>query len=208
AVYNKDNLANAAGRLVPAIDPRGNNRVDLRLQTNQDFGNTRGLDMRLDRRIGNIFNGVISYSYQDARSTGSDPFTYINFGSRITSAVTGNASPPPQAAQPVGFSRPHNLAAQFAFNFPADFQRGSIIGKIMSRMNITGTARFASRTPYPRCDAPLDDDLAFTTGGTCNTLGGDFNSSRRPAFKNVDLRVTKSFRMGGLDLTAYADARN
>jgi hypothetical protein len=208
AVYNKDNLANAAGRLVPALDPRGNNRVDLRLSTNQDFGNTRGLDMRLDRRIGNIFNGVISYSYQDARSTGSDPYTYINFGSRITSAVTGNASPPPQAAQPVGFSRPHNLAAQFAFNFPADFQRGSIVGKIMSRMNITGTARYASGTPYTRCDASLDDDLAVTSGGTCNTLGGDFNSSRRPAFKNVDLRVTKGFRLGGMDLTAYADARN
>jgi hypothetical protein len=208
AVYNKDNLANAAGRLIPVLDPRSNARTDLRLTTNQDFGNTRGLDMRLDRRIGNIFNGVISYSYQDARSTGSDPYTYINFGSRITSAVTGNASPPPQAAQPVGFSRPHNLAAQFAFNFPADFQRGSIVGKIMSRMNITGTARYASGTPYTRCNPSLDDDLAVTSGGTCNNLGSDFNSSRRPAFKNVDLRVTKGFRMGGLDLTAYADARN
>lgn len=208
AVYNKDNLANAAGRLIGAIDPRTNSRVDLRLTVNQDFGNTRGIDMRLDRRIGNIFNGVIAYAYQDARSTGSDPYSYINFGSRITSAVTGNAAPPPQAAQPVGFSRPHNLSAQFAFNFPADFKRGSLIGTIMNRMNITGTARYASGTPYTRCDASLDDDLAVTSGGVCNTLGGDFNASRRPAFKNVDLRVTKGFSFGGLDLTAYADARN
>lgn len=208
AVYNKDNLANAAGRLIGAIDPRTNSRVDLRLTVNQDFGNTRGIDMRLDRRIGNIFNGVIAYAYQDARSTGSDPYSYINFGSRITSAVTGNAAPPPQAAQPVGFSRPHNLSAQFAFNFPADFKRGSLIGTIMNRMNITGTARYASGTPYTRCDASLDDDLAVTSGGVCNTLGGDFNASRRPAFKNVDLRITKGFTFGGLDLTAYADARN
>jgi hypothetical protein len=78
----------------------------------------------------------------------------------------------------------------------------------MSRMNITGTARYASGTPYTRCNPSLDDDLAVTSGGTCNNLGSDFNSSRRPAFKNVDLRVTKGFRMGGLDLTAYADARN
>src|SRR5690606_3736797 len=77
-VYNKDNLANAAGRLIGAIDPRSNSRVDLRQTINADFGNTRGLDVRVDRRFGNIFNGVLSYSYQDARNTGDDPFTYIN----------------------------------------------------------------------------------------------------------------------------------
>jgi hypothetical protein len=207
-VYNKDNLSNAAGRLVGAIDPRTNSRVDLRQTVNADFGNTRGIDLRIDRRFGNIFNGVVSYSYQDARNTGDDPFTYINFGSRITSAITGSAAPPPQAAQPVGFSRPHSLAAQFAFNFPADFSEGTVVGAIMSRMGVFGTARYASGTPYTRCDPTLDDDLAVTSGNPCNTLGGDFNAARLPTFKNVDLRVTKGFRVGSLDLTAYADARN
>jgi hypothetical protein len=207
-VYNKDNLANAAGRLIGATDPRTQSRGDLRLVVNQDFGNTRGIDVRIDRRFGNIFNGVLSYSFQDARNTGTDPFTYINFGSRITSAITGSAAPPPQAAQPVGFSRPHSLAAQFAFNFPADFQEGSFLGGVMSRVGIFGTARYASGTPYTRCDPTLDDDLAVLSGGTCNTLGGDFNATRLPTFKNVDLRVTKGFRLGSFDLTAYADARN
>jgi hypothetical protein len=207
-VYNKDNLANAAGRLIPAIDPRSNSNANLRLTVNQDFGNTRGIDMRIDRRFGRIFNGVLSYSYQDARNTGTDPYTYIRFGSRITSAITGNASPPPQAAQPVGFSRPHSLAAQFAFNFPADFQQGTILGAIMGRMGIFGTARYASGTPYTRCDPTFEDDLAVTSGGTCNQIGGDFNATRLPTFKNVDLRVTKGFRFGSLDMTAYADARN
>ncbi len=207
-VYNKDNLANAAGRLIGAIDPRTQSRADLRLVVNQDFGNTRGIDIRVDRRFGNLFNGVLSYSYQDARNTGSDPFTYINFGSRITSIVTGNAAPPPQAAQPVGFSRPHSLAAQFALNFPADFQQGSALGAILGRVGIFGTARYASGTPYTRCDPSLDDDFAVTSGNPCNTLGGDFNAARLPTFKNVDLRVTKGFRMGSFDLTAYADARN
>ena len=207
-VYNKDNLSNAAGRLVSSVDPRTNSRVDLRQTINADFGNTRGMDLRVDRRIGNIFNGVLSYSYQDARNTGDDPFTYINFGSRITSAITGSAAPPPQAAQPVGFSRPHALAAQFAFNFPADFSEGTVVGAIMSRMGIFGTARYASGTPYTRCDPSLDDDLPVTSGNPCGTLGGDFNAARLPAFKNVDLRVTKGFRIGSLDLTAYADARN
>ncbi len=207
-VYNKDNLANAAGRLISTFDPRTQSRADLRQVVNQDFGNTRGIDVRIDRRFGNIFNGVLSYSFQDARNTGSDPFTYINFGSRITSAITGNAAPPPQAAQPVGYSRPHSLAAQFAFNFPADFQQGTFIGAVMKRVGIFGTARYASGTPYTRCDPTLDDDLAVQSGQVCNTLGGDFNAARLPSFRNVDLRVTKGFRLGSFDLTAYADARN
>ncbi len=207
-VYNKDNLANAAGRLIPGVDPRTNSNADLRLTVNQDFGNTRGLDLRIDRRFGQIFNGVLAYSYQDARNTGSDPYTYISFGSRITSAVTGNAAPPPQAAQPVGYSRPHNIAAQFAFNFPSDFREGTFVGGIMSRVGLFGTARYASGTPYTRCDLTQDDDLGVTSGGTCNTVSGDFNASRNPAFKNVDLRLTKGLRFGGLDLTAYADMRN
>ncbi len=207
-VYNKDNLANAAGRLIGTFDPRTNSRADLRLTVNQDFGNTRGIDVRIDRRFGNLFNGVLSYSFQDARNTGSDPYTYINFGSRITSAITGNASPPPNAAQPVGFSRPHSLAAQFALNFPGDFQQGTFLGAVLGRVGVFGTARYASGTPYTRCDPTLDDDLAVQSGGTCSHLGGDFNAARLPAFKNVDLRVTKGFRIGSFDLTAYADARN
>lgn len=207
-VYNKDNLANAAGRLIPRTDPRTGANADLRLTVNQDFGNTRGIDVRIDRRFGQIFNGVLAYSYQDARNTGTDPYSYINFGSRITSAITGNAAPPPQAAQPVGYSRPHNIAAQFAFNFPQDYKAGTLVGGLLSRVGLTGTARYASGTPYTRCDPTLDDDLSVTAGGVCNTLGGDFNAARLPAFKNVDMRLTKGFMIGGLDITAYADMRN
>lgn len=208
AVFNKDNIANAAGRLVDIEDPRTGNTTKIRVQTNQDFGNTRGIDMRMDRRIGNFFNGVLSYSYQDARSTGSDPFTFINFGSRITSAITGGAADPPQAAQPVAFSRPHNLAAQFSFNFPADYKRGTTMGTILNRVNLTGTARYSSGTAYTRCKNDNDDDAAVLGGGACNTLGGDFNGARVPDFRNLDIRASKGFRLGSLDFTAYADARN
>src|SRR5690606_17987314 len=159
-------------------------------------------------RIGNIFNGALAYTYQDARNTGSDPYSYINFGARITSAVTGNAISPPQAAQPVAYSRPHSLAAQAAFTFPADFAQGSVIGAIMSRGSIYATARYSSGTAYTRCDPSLEGEQNLVSGNTCNTIFGDFNASRLPAYKMLDLRVTKGFRLGSLDLTAYADARN
>jgi outer membrane receptor for ferrienterochelin and colicin len=207
-VFNKDNLANAAGRLLFPIDPRTGSPGNVRATVNADFGNTRGIDMRLDRRIGNIFNGALAYTYQDARNTGSDPYSYINFGARITSAVTGNAISPPQAAQPVAYSRPHSLAAQAAFNFPADFAQGTVIGAIMSRGGIYATARYSSGTAYTRCDPSLEGEQNLVSGNTCNTIFGDYNASRLPAYKMLDLRVTKGFRLGSLDLTAYADARN
>ena len=34
------------------------------------------------------------------------------------------------------------------------------------------------------------------------------NGSRLPAFRTLNLRLTKGFGIGGLDLTAYLDARN
>ncbi|MEO5799461.1 MAG: TonB-dependent receptor, partial [Gemmatimonadales bacterium] len=208
-VYNKDNLANPAGRLIPLIDPIGNDRNDIRLTVNQDFGNTRGLDLRLDRRFGNIFNGTIAYSFQDAKNTGSDPYSYINYGSRILSGLGGTNASPPQQAQPVGTSRPHNIAGQAAFNFPADFKSGSVVGAIMKRVGIFSTFRYASGTPYTRCPATEEASINVLSGNPCGReLAGDFNAARLPSYKEFNLRVTKSFQVGKLDLTAYGDARN
>ncbi|MFL5534926.1 MAG: TonB-dependent receptor domain-containing protein, partial [Gemmatimonadales bacterium] len=58
AAYNRDNLSNAAGRLVSRFDPLRGNNQNIRIMTNADFGNTRGVDLRLDRRFGNLFNGT------------------------------------------------------------------------------------------------------------------------------------------------------
>ena len=88
SAYNKDKLADAAFRLISLQDPtRHNSRVDIRELTNADFGNIRGVDVRLDRRFGNIFNGTLAYTYQQAKNTGTDPFTYLNFGSRVINQI-------------------------------------------------------------------------------------------------------------------------
>ncbi len=81
AAYNKDIVSDPAARLVSLFDPVAGRDNDFRILTNLDFGNVRGLDVRLDRRFGNFFNGTVSYAYQQAKNTGSDPFTYVNYGS-------------------------------------------------------------------------------------------------------------------------------
>jgi len=214
SAYNKDKLSDGAARLVKFFDPAKGFAQDIRVVTNADFGNARGVDVRFDRRIGELFNGSLAYTYEDAKNTGSDPFTYINVGSRILNAVSGGNQPPPQAAQVTNQSRPHNFAGQLALNFPNNWKSGSTAGKVLQNVGVFAIFRFASGLAFTRC--PLDvaeDDNVFAgaagTGGTCaRRFEGDYNGARLPMFKQFDLRLTKGFGVGGLDFTAYSEVRN
>lgn len=214
AAYNRDNLANAAGRLVRTYDPNSTDSPvfeDLRFITNSDFGNTRGLDLRLDRRFGQLFNGTIAYSFTDARSTGSDPFTYINFGSRVVNTVSGGNAPPPQAIAPTQLSRPHNLTAAVSLTFPNDWRQGTTVGTIFENFNVFAGFRYASGTAYTGCSE--DGNQSVLSGGVCargglGPQGGGLNTERLPTFKQLDMRFVKGFKLGGNDLSVYLDARN
>jgi hypothetical protein len=208
SAYNKDNLSNAAGRLVTLLDPSRNANQDIRLMTNADFGNTRGIDLRLDRRIGRFFNGVLAYTYQNAKNTGSDPFTYINFGSRILNAVSGGNQPPPQGIFPTASSRPHNLAGSFALTIPSDWKQGSAVGTILRGAGVTALFRYSSGTAYTACPIQTGNE-GLRSGNACSReFQGDFFGARTPSFKQLDMKFTKNFALGGLDITAYLDARN
>lgn len=211
AAYNKDKLADLAGRLISKRNPtRNNSPNNLRVMTNEDFGNTRGIDVRLDRRIGQIFNGTVSYSYTSAKNTGSDPLTYINFGSRIINTLSGGNQPPPQAIAPTNSSRPHSLAGAFSVNFPSDWHEGTTLGSIMQNFGMYSIFRYASGTAYTKC-TPASDNLGVTSGGACGIQSqfvGGYNAARLPAFKQFDVKFTKGFGLGGADLTAYLQVDN
>jgi hypothetical protein len=209
SAYNKDILSDAAGRLVSFSDPaRLGENVDLRIFTNADFGNARGIDLRLDRRIGRFFNGVLSYTFQDAKNTGSDPFTYINFGSRIINQISGGNQPPPQGIFATANSRPHNLAGSFALTLPSDWREGTTLGSVLSSVGVTALFRYSSGTAYTKCPAETGNE-GVLSGQVCSRLfEGDFFGARRPAYKQFDLKFTKGFALGGLDITGYLDVRN
>lgn len=208
AAYNKDNLSNAANRLIALQDPTTGGTGNIQLLTNADFGNTRGIDVRLDRRFGNLFNGTLSYSFQEAKNTGSDPDTYIDFGARVLNAISGGNQPPPQAVLPTDFNRPHTLAAAASLTFPNDWNEGTTVGSIFENVGLFATFRYASGTPYTAC-ALGSTDQDVVSGDNCDReFPEGQNQSRLPAFKNLNLRLTKGFRVGGLDMSAYLDARN
>jgi hypothetical protein len=210
AAYNKDIVSDPAARLVALYDPAVNRSTDYRILTNLDFGNVRGLDVRLDRRFGNFFNGTVSYTFQQAKNTGSDPFTYTNYGSRIVNQVGGNngAQPPPQGILPTDNSRPHTLAAAFSITLPGDWKKGSALGTVFGNVSVFSTFRYTSGTAYSKCGVSNEEQSVLSVENCVRLFTEGINSQRLPAFKELNAKFTKSFGLGGLDLTGYLDVRN
>jgi len=210
AAYNKDKVSDVTARILPVFDPFRAEVQNINLLTNADFGNVRGIDVKLDRRIGSLFQGSVAYTYESARSTGSDPFEYLNTTSRQISNVTNDRLPPPQALLTTRDNRSHTIAGSVALNFPSGWHSGSTVGTILQNVGAFATFRFASGLAYTR--------VANAGGGTTGPGNGfgliasgleELNSSTMPWIKNVDLRVTRGFRIGGArDLTVFADFRN
>jgi hypothetical protein len=209
SAYNKDKVADVTGRLTQVYDPFKGERQTINLYTNADFGNVRGVDVKLDRRIGQLFQGTIVYTFQSARTTGSDPNEYLNTISRQISSVTGDRAPPPQALLPSADNRTHTIAGNMALNFPHGWRSGTMAGTILQDFGFNATFRFASGLPYTR----IFNSGAGTTGpgnGFGNVYLGTerLNSATMPWIKNIDLRVTRGFRVASRDLTLFADFRN
>ena len=210
AAYNRDNRSNAALRRFPIIDPvtREQSGTTDRF-INADFGNTRGVDIRLDRRIGGWFNGTIGYAYQSANSTASDPFTNQGRGVAGLLATGGGVGPPPQAILPTAFSRPHTVTGALSFTVPEGWREGTTVGAIAGQVGIFATLRYTSGNPYTRCDPTAgNEDVISSSGNFCPAGGGTVNGTRLPSVRQFDLRVTKGLDLGQLQLTAYLDARN
>ena len=209
AAYNRDNRSNAALRTLPLFDPvTGEQSGVTERFTNADFGNTRGVDVRLDRRVGGWFNGTIGYSYQSAKSTASDPFANRSRGLAGLLATAGGVGPPPQAILPTTFSWPHTLTGALSLTVPAGWREGTILGAVAGQVGLFATLRHASGTPYTRCHPKAGNEGVISGNNFCPGGGDALYGSRLPAAKQFDLRATKGFDLGPLELTAYLDARN
>jgi hypothetical protein len=210
SAYNKDKVSDLAYRIKPYDDPGNPGRtLNVNVLTTADFGYARGIDMKLDRRIGNWFQGAISYTFQVSRNTGSDPFAYLRTTSRQISQVTGDRVPPPEQALPVDDERKHNVLGSVSFRVPADWQKNTTLGKILRDVTMFATFRAVSGLPYTR---QLNTGAGATAprqgfGLTATSLE-PVNSSNLPWTKNIDLRINKGIRFGRTDVTLFASVRN
>ncbi len=170
--------------------------TDLFLLTNADFGNAKGIDLRLNRRFGQLFNGTLGYSYTSAASTGSDPYTYLT-SEAVVNRLQVAHQPPPQAIAPTALSRPHNLMGSLALTFPDRWNAGSTIGAILQNFQVFVVFRFASGTAYTGCQN-ANGNQSVRTGDACSRAASRAASTlvRLPSFKQFDMRFVKGFSPG------------
>jgi hypothetical protein len=213
AAYNKDKVSDLAYRILPFVDPRSiTDTLNVNVLTNLDFGNSRGVDVKFDWRAGSYLNTQVAYTFQNSKGTGSDPTTYLNTFARQVSGLTGDRTLPPEQAQRTDFDRTHNLVGSVALSLPADWRKGTTAGRIGQNLSVFASFRVLSGLPFTRLVNAGDgqtvgfaDVLQFGLGGRA---AENLNNSVLPWTKFLDLRVNKGFRVGRLDLTAYADIRN
>ena len=86
---------------------------------------------------------------------------------------------------------------------------GSTLGTVLQNSSIFATFRYQSGTAYTLCEVEAGNESVFS-GGVCAEGGfeGGLNAARLPAFKDLSMVFRKGFSLGGVEATAYLDARN
>jgi hypothetical protein len=209
SAYNKDKVSDLSARVQPFFDPLQQDIQNVNVLTSADFGNVRGVDLSLIRRLGDFFSGQLAYTFQVAKNTGSDPFSYIRTTARQISAVTGERVDPPQAILPTDDNRTHNFSGTMSFSFPGDFADGTWYGTVLRNGGAFLRFRFASGLPYTRLENAGNGQTApFVAFGLSGQAGEPINASTMPWIKELDLRLTKGLVFGGTEWTLFADVRN
>jgi outer membrane receptor protein involved in Fe transport len=211
AAYNRDKQADATYRKLSWDDPTnpGSNKY-LNTLSNADFGTIRGVDVRLDRRFGQIFSAMLGYSYQDARNTGTDPFTYTNVFARLESNANVLLGLPPNPAQAMRLTeenRKHNITGNFSLSFPNNYET-----RLLANFGLFGTFRVLSGLPY----SPLENTAGNALIGPGAGLGvtgaelrdDEISTARMPWQRHFDLKATKGLTLMGWNAQVFLDARN
>jgi outer membrane receptor protein involved in Fe transport len=211
SAYNRDKLQDVTLRKLAWDDPSNPGATTyLNTFTNADFGTIRGIDVRLDRRFGQIFDAMLGYSYQDARNTGTDPFTYTNVFARLESNANVLLGLPPNPAQAIRITeenRKHNITGNFSLNFPNNHENA-----ILRNFGLFGTVRLLSGLPY----SPLENtagNILIGPGAGLGVTGAELQddevaTARMPWQKFFDLKATKGLSLMGWNAQLFLDARN
>ena len=214
SAFNKKQRSSLAVRKLPWEDPTRPGAVTfLNTLTNKDFTETNGFEVRVDKAFGNMFQTNLSYSFLDARGTGSDPYSYTSLILRATtnlSALTGVPSAPPEALLLLDQSRKHNIGWTTSTMFPRDWQDGTFIGAVMQDVGFFTVLTLRSGLPYTKL-------INFGNGqqGPPSLAGLEgipesaINGNETPWNWTFDFRLTKGFQLGqSLNMAVFLDWRN
>ncbi len=211
SAFNKKQSGAIASRSVQYEDPnRAGAFTFLNSVTNQDFTESNGLELKLDKTVGNMLNSSLSYSYLDARGSGSDPFFFENFILRATTnltLLTGQPASPPEVLLRLEQSRKHNISWTNGLSFPTDFKEGTVAGAIFKNFSVFSVLRLRSGLPFTKLENQGNGPVGPPSqGGNPESV---ISGAETDWFIGFDLRLTKGFQVGNrFNVQAFMDWRN
>jgi hypothetical protein len=82
------------------------------------------------------------------------------------------------------------------------------MGSILKNVSVFSTFRYTSGTAYTKCGVSNEEQSILSIENCVRLFPEGINTQRLPAFKELNTRFTKSFGLGGIDMTGYLDVRN
>jgi outer membrane receptor protein involved in Fe transport len=163
------------------------NPVNYTIFKIDDYAVVKGVDISLTRRASEYLSGTVSYSYLDAKGTGSSAREYYYL-------FRDTETPLPSREYPLEFDITHSLKANLNFYLPPDF--GPALGSFHPLGDLNANAQYSYSTGPP-----------FTPTDSRGNPG-DVGSRRLPSTQNTNLRVDKYLSLGRLDFGLFVDVRN
>ena len=212
SAFNKKARNQLASRKLPFEDPIDGRTIYYNVVTNRDFSETNGFEIKLDQAISNLFTGNLSYTFLDAKGTGSDPFAYENLILRATTnleTLTGVPTLPPEALLTLEQSRKHNIALTTSLQFPRDWQEGTISGAIFRDLGLFTVLSVRSGLPYTKLVNSGNGEVGPPSGTFAGVPETSIAGNTTPWVWAFDLRLTKGFQLGqSFEIQAFLDWRN
>lgn len=171
---------------------------------NEDFGTVKGLELTLELRRTHRLWARVNYTLSDAQGTGSN--SQSSFG-----AVEQNIGRPTNFINPLNFNQTHRGAVLLDYRWGKD-DGGPVLSGLGANLvlsfnsghnytKIKEVEELGQASPWNVGVRPLlDPRSSFPTE--------PLNSSRTPWVFNVDLAVSKTFYLGGIDLSIYVNILN
>ncbi|MBN2288251.1 MAG: outer membrane beta-barrel protein, partial [Candidatus Glassbacteria bacterium] len=182
---------------------------------NGDNGNIKGMDLTMKKRFSRNFSFNTTYTLQFSRTTGSDYMSGRDF-SYLVDVTTGETISPPDEIRPINNDRTHSLNLHFNYLFPEDFKAGTSANTILRSARATAIFTVQSGVPIEdRIQKGLwgpeghQKDYSYLVYRNGTRPIGGMNYFRGDWYYNLDLRISKSFALGGTRrITVYSEVFN
>jgi outer membrane receptor protein involved in Fe transport len=161
---------------------------------NTDYGTIKGLDFSFElRRTSNVAASV-NYTYSFANGTGSVANTQRNIAWQAGPTVR-----PPKQTAPLDFDQRHKIAVNIDWRLGES--SGPMLGDtyLLANTGVNILANLGSGNPYTPTK-PYDE---ITLAAVSPEPSGPINSQYGPWKYRIDMKVDRTFQVGGLNLNAY-----